>query len=92
MEVLGEVDQLLMLEVYGAGEAPIPGADSRALMRSLRQRARVEPVYVDDPAKLRGLLDTILRDGDLLVTQGAGNVGAIARELAEQTKGEPDRG
>ncbi|MBF1800750.1 UDP-N-acetylmuramate--L-alanine ligase [Alloalcanivorax profundimaris] len=92
VEVLGEVDQLLMLEVYGAGEAPIPGADSRALMRSLRQRARVEPVYVDDPSKLRGLLDTILRDGDLLVTQGAGNVGAIARELAEQTKGEPDRG
>ena len=96
VDVLGEVDQLLMLEVYGAGEAPIPGADSRALMRSLRQRARVEPVYVDDPAKLAGLLDTILRDGDLLVTQGAGNVGAIARELAEQVKGqekgEPDRG
>ncbi|MBL7251780.1 UDP-N-acetylmuramate--L-alanine ligase [Alloalcanivorax sp. C16-2] len=96
VDVLGDVDQLLMLEVYGAGEAPIPGADSRALMRSLRQRARVEPVYVDDPAKLPGLLDTILRDGDLLVTQGAGNVGAIARELAEQVKGqvkgEPDRG
>ena len=96
VDVLGDVDQLLMLEVYGAGEAPIPGADSRALMRSLRQRARVEPVYVDDPAKLPGLLDTILRDGDLLVTQGAGNVGTIARELAEQVKGqvkgEPDRG
>ncbi|HAV68398.1 MAG TPA: UDP-N-acetylmuramate--L-alanine ligase, partial [Alcanivorax sp.] len=52
VDVLGGVDQLLMLEVYSAGEDAIPGADTRALMRSLRQRARVEPVFVDDPAKL----------------------------------------
>ncbi|HEX5676773.1 MAG TPA: UDP-N-acetylmuramate--L-alanine ligase [Alcanivorax sp.] len=82
VDVLGGVDQLLMLEVYGAGEEAIPGADTRALMRSLRQRARVEPVFVDDPAKLPELLANLLRDGDLLVTQGAGNVGGIARDLA----------
>lgn len=82
VDVLGGVDQLLMLEVYSAGEEAIPGADTRALMRSLRQRARVEPVFVDDPAKLPELLDNVLQDGDLLVTQGAGNVGGIARELA----------
>ncbi|MCU5786173.1 UDP-N-acetylmuramate--L-alanine ligase [Alloalcanivorax marinus] len=87
VEVLGEVDQLLLLEVYGAGEDPIPGADSRALMRSLRQRARIEPLYVDDPAKLPGLLKQVLKNGDLLVTQGAGNVGTIARDLAEQVSG-----
>ncbi|GAA5110956.1 UDP-N-acetylmuramate--L-alanine ligase [Alloalcanivorax gelatiniphagus] len=96
VDVLGEVDQLLLLEVYGAGEEPIPGADSRALMRSLRQRARVEPLYVDDPAKLPGLLQQVLKDGDLLVTQGAGNVGAIARDLAAQVnggaQGDSDRG
>ncbi|WP_414434056.1 UDP-N-acetylmuramate--L-alanine ligase [Alloalcanivorax venustensis] len=82
VDVLGGVDQLLMLEVYSAGEDAIPGADTRALMRSLRQRARVEPVFVDDPAKLPELLANVLQDGDLLVTQGAGNVGGIARELA----------
>ncbi len=82
VDVLGGVDQLLMLEVYSAGEDAIPGADTRALMRSLRQRARVEPVFVDDPGKLPELLANVLQDGDLLVTQGAGNVGGIARELA----------
>ena len=84
VDVLSGVDVLLMLEVYGAGEDPIPGADARALCRSIRKRGRVEPVFVDDPAKLADILATQLQDGDLLVTQGAGNVGAIAKELAEQ--------
>jgi len=82
VDVLGGVDQLLMLDVYSAGEDAIPGAATRALMRSLRQRARVELVFVDDPAKLPELLANVLQGGDLLVTQGAGNVGGIARELA----------
>ncbi|MED5388144.1 MAG: UDP-N-acetylmuramate--L-alanine ligase [Pseudomonadota bacterium] len=90
VEVLSGVDVLLMLEVYGAGEDPIPGADARALCRSIRKRGRVEPVFVDDPAKLAEILATQLQDGDLLVTQGAGNVGAIAKELAE--KGGAKRG
>jgi UDP-N-acetylmuramate--alanine ligase len=90
VDVLGGVDQLLMLEVYSAGEDAIPGADTRALMRSLRQRARVEPVFVDDPAKLPELLANVLQGGDLLVTQGAGNVGAIARDLAARIEGGAD--
>ena len=83
VEVLSGVDVLLMLEVYAAGEDPIPGADARALCRSLRKRG-LEPVFVDDPDKLAGLLASQLQDGDLLVTQGAGNVGAIAKQLAAQ--------
>ena len=82
VDVLSGVAVLLMLEVYRAGEDPIPGADARALCRSIRKRGRVEPVFVDDPAKLADILATQLQDGDLLVTQGAGNVGAIAKELA----------
>ena len=83
VETLSEVDALLMLEVYAAGEEHIPGADSKALCRSLRQRGQVEPVYVDDPAKLPALLDKILQDGDLFITQGAGNVSAIASKLMQ---------
>lgn len=84
VEVLSGVDVLLMLEVYSAGEDPIPGADARALCRSIRNRGQVEPVFIDDPEKLADILQTQLRDGDLFVTQGAGNVGAIAKALAEQ--------
>ncbi|MBZ2189663.1 UDP-N-acetylmuramate--L-alanine ligase [Alcanivorax sp. JB21] len=82
VETLSGVDVLLMLDVYAAGEDAIPGADARALCRSIRQRGQVEPVFVDDPEKLPALLDKLLQDGDLLVTQGAGNVGSIARQLA----------
>jgi UDP-N-acetylmuramate--alanine ligase len=84
VDVLSTVDVLLMLEVYSAGEAPIPAADSKSLCHSLRQRGDVEPIYVDDLAKLPALLSKVLRDGDLFITQGAGNVSAIARQLMKE--------
>lgn len=76
--VLSEVDELLMLEVYSAGEEPIPGADSRSLCRSIRQRGKIEPIFVESIADLPEALHHVLDDGDVLVTQGAGNVGSLA--------------
>ncbi len=84
VDVLSGVDVLLMLDVYSAGEAAIPGADARALCRSIRQRGDVEPVFVDDLSKLPDLLAKLLNDGDFFVTQGAGNVGQIARQLVAE--------
>ena len=82
VEVLSEVDCLLLLDVYAAGEAPIVSADSKSLTRSIRQRGKLEPIYVSDAAKLPELLAAQLQDGDMVITQGAGNIGAVARELA----------
>lgn len=82
-KVLSEVDVLLLLEVYPAGEEPVPGADSRSLCRSIRQRGRIEPIHVEKISQLPELLSNILQDGDVVVTQGAGNVGAIASAWAE---------
>ncbi|WP_444997575.1 UDP-N-acetylmuramate--L-alanine ligase [Aliikangiella sp. IMCC44359] len=78
--VLSRVDVLIMLNVYAAGEAPIAGADSRSLCRSIRQRSQVDPIFVEDQADLRRTLASVIQDGDLLVTQGAGNIGGIAKE------------
>ncbi len=80
-EVLSQVDCLLLLEVYAAGEDPIPGADGRALCRAIRQRNKVEPIFVADKLQLKSLLPELLNDGDLVLTQGAGNIGMISREL-----------
>lgn len=80
--VLSDVDVLLMLDVYSAGEQPIPGADSRSLCRSIRQRGRLDPLFVEDSAEVESLLGNILRDGDLLITQGAGDIGGLAARLA----------
>lgn len=82
VEVLSEVDVLLMLEVYSAGEPKIAGADSKSLCRSIRLRGQVDPVYVKKPEELSVLLGSLLQDGDIVVTQGAGSVGALARQLA----------
>lgn len=80
--VLSKVDLLLLLDVYAAGEEPIPGADGRALCRSIRQRGSIEPIFVASPDELPAILAEHLRDGDLVLTQGAGNVGAVAKDLA----------
>jgi len=82
VRVLSSVDVIILLDVYSAGEEPIVGADSKALCRGLRQRGEIEPIYVDDSNSLPQLLKGILQDGDVLVTQGAGNVGSISAQLA----------
>jgi len=82
--VLSQVDQLLLLEVYPAGEKPIVGADSRALARSIRLRGEVEPILIDPvEGNLSQVMKKVLQANDLLLTQGAGNVGAISIELAQ---------
>jgi len=82
VEVLSQVDCLLLLDVYAAGEAHIASADSKSLARSIRQRGQIEPIYVGDITQLAELLKAQLCDGDMVITQGAGNIGIISRELA----------
>ncbi|GAA0793018.1 MULTISPECIES: UDP-N-acetylmuramate--L-alanine ligase [Pseudomonadati] len=82
VDVLSQVDCLLLLDVYAAGENPIPGADGRALCRSIRVRGQVDPIFVSGPEQLAGVLPDVLQDGDLLLTQGAGNIGALSRDLS----------
>ncbi|MDF2940098.1 MAG: UDP-N-acetylmuramate/alanine ligase [Gammaproteobacteria bacterium] len=82
--VLSGADALVMLEVYPAGEEPIPGADSKALCRAIRSRGKVEPVYVENLDAALELLPNILQDGDILVSQGAGDVEQIIHRLVKK--------
>ncbi len=81
VQVVSQVDSLLLLEVYGAGETPIEGADSRHLCRAIRQRGQVEPIYVASVAELLEVLPTTLAEQDVLILQGAGNIGSLAQQL-----------
>ncbi len=83
-EVLSRTDALVLLEVYAAGEAPISGADGRAIARAIRSRGVVEPVFVEELASLAATLANVLQPGDLLLTMGAGDIGAAAQALPEQ--------
>ncbi|WP_373779093.1 UDP-N-acetylmuramate--L-alanine ligase [Glaesserella sp.] len=86
VQVLSQVDALVMLDVYAAGEAPIVGADSKALCRSIRNLGKVDPILVSDSTQLGEVLDRIIHDGDLILAQGAGNVSKLSRDLAASWK------
>jgi UDP-N-acetylmuramate--alanine ligase len=77
-QVLADVDQLILLEVYPAGENYIKDADGRALARSIRARGKVDPVFVEDLQGLDDVVESVLLDGDIFVTLGAGSIGAWA--------------
>jgi UDP-N-acetylmuramate--alanine ligase len=79
--VLAGVDVLLVTEVYAAGEAPIAGADGRAICRAVRSRGQVEPLFVARVEELAESLRDVIRDGDLIVTMGAGNISAVSHGL-----------
>ncbi len=90
-QVLSQVDALVLLEVYAAGEAPIPGADGRTLSRAIRARGQVDPVFVPSTTDLPEALAGVLADGDVLLTLGAGDIGAVARRLAEGFAASPGK-
>ncbi len=70
-------------ETYPAGEAPIPGADGRALSRAIRARAQVDPVFCQDLDEVPRVLANLLGDGDLVLLSGAGDIGGLAARLPE---------
>lgn len=81
--VLAGADVLLLLEVYAAGEDPIAGADGRAIARAVRSRGGVEPIFVETLDELPAVLKGVVADGDLLLTMGAGDIGAFAARLPD---------
>ncbi len=80
-QVLSDADILLILEVYGAGESPLPGADSRSLCRAIRLRGQVDPVFAEDRGEVPELLRTLVKDNDIVLTLGAGDVGQLVAEI-----------
>jgi len=81
VKVLSSVDALLLTEVYAAGEAPIVAADGRALARAIRVAGKVEPVFVETVVDLPPAINSVVQDGDVVITMGAGSVGGVAARL-----------
>lgn len=83
VQVLAETNVLLLMEVYPAGEEPIPGADSKHLCHSIRQRGQLDPIYIERGVELAPLIKPLLRAGDILLCQGAGDIGGLAPQLLQ---------
>lgn len=80
-EVLSSADVLLLLDVYRAGETPIPSADGRSLARAIRLRGLVEPVFVETVEDVPRVLSGLVQPEDVVITQGAGDIGQLAGRL-----------
>ena len=81
VQVLASVDELVLLDVYSAGETAIAGADSKALSQAIRQRGSLSPTFATLPDEGYDLLPAVCRDGDVVLVQGAGNVSQISNRL-----------
>ncbi len=86
VKVIGHADAVLLAEVYAAGEAPIVAADGRALARALRVAGKVDPVFVDDVAALPQTIADRVRDGDVVISMGAGSIGGVPAALVDLLK------
>ncbi|MGZ8268901.1 MAG: glutamate ligase domain-containing protein, partial [Burkholderiales bacterium] len=83
VKVLSTVDALVLTEVYPAGEAPIVAADGRALARAVRVQGKVEPVFVEQIAGVPDAIRSAARDGDVVLTMGAGSIGGVPALLVK---------
>jgi UDP-N-acetylmuramate--alanine ligase len=86
-QLLSEVDVLFLLDIYSAGETPIPGADSRSLCRAIRMRGKVDPIFVEHKEDINSLLRGVVKENDIIAVLGAGDVGSIAPALMHQFGG-----
>ena len=83
VKVLAEVDVLILLAVYPAGEESIAGATSKNLSGSIRQRGTVDPIYAEAIEEIPALLQGLVQGNDLVITQGAGSVNKLVAMLAD---------
>jgi UDP-N-acetylmuramate--alanine ligase len=88
VRVLSTVDELVLADVYAAGESAIVAADGRALMRAIRVAGKIEPTFVDTADEIAVAVESRVRDGDVVITMGAGSVGGVAPRLANVGSGE----
>ena len=85
VKVLSKVDVVVLADVYPAGETPIPGADGRSLVRALRLVSQGDIVFCETIDEVPDVLSRIVRDGDVVLTMGAGSVGRLPGILSGQS-------
>jgi UDP-N-acetylmuramate--alanine ligase len=85
VRVLSKVDSLFLLDVYSAGEDAIAGADSKSLAMSIRQRGELDPVHIAQNDDLYSLLKSTMESGDILITQGAGDISKVSVDIVRRS-------
>lgn len=85
VQVLGQFDTVVLTDVYPAGEARIPGADSKALIKALGKTIPAQ--LVEQVSEMPKVLSSLLQDGDVLITMGAGSISQLPHAIMELQHG-----
>ena len=80
-DVLSAVDILVVSEVYPAGEDVISGATANDLCRSIRNRGKLDPVFVQDIQTVPDALSHVIEEADVVLMVGAGNIGSLIQSM-----------
>ncbi len=83
-KVLLDIDVLFLMDIYPAGEEPIPGVSSKSLYQSVKEHGHKNVFYSNGSDNLVSSVLSAVRPGDVVITLGAGNVWAVGEKIAEQ--------
>jgi len=81
-----QADKLVVMDIYAAGEKPIPGISGQALYEGIKKHGHKDVTFIPDKNKVVDHLMGILTKGDLVITLGAGDVWKIGEEVVERLK------
>jgi len=79
-----QADVLIITDIYPAGEDPIPGVDAKALFEGIREHGHKNVSFIDDKDRIAAHLIDVLKEGDILITLGAGDVYKVGDKLIEK--------
>jgi len=82
-----DADVLVLTDVYAAGEQPIKGADAERLSNEIRRHGQKDVTYIGDREQIPAYLAGVVREGDIVITLGAGNIWQQGEELVRQLGG-----
>ncbi len=87
VDVLGQVDLLILLDVYAAGEEPLPGATGQDLFNAIQRDSDTDVKFVARIEDVPAVLDGLVQENDFVLTQGAGQTTRLARDLKARWQG-----
>lgn len=82
----GDADEVIVNEIYSAGEAPIPGVTARLIVEAIEKESQKEVLYFPRKEEIVAYLERTVRPGDLVLTLGAGHIWTVGLELVERLK------
>lgn len=83
--IFESVDELIITDIYSAGEAPIPGVTHEAVLEEIKEKSSISCRYIARKELLSSLVDH-LQPGDVLVTLGAGDITKLGGEIAKHNR------